>query len=212
VVRIKICGITNLRDASMAAELGADALGFVFAPSPRKVTPQQACRIIKGLPPFVQTVGVFVDEGLKSIRDIVDFCGLEMIQLQGDESPEFCSALMPHTIKGFRLNDSSSLLPIGGYRGKIRAVLLDAYQKGKRGGTGKTFDWNLATVAKEFEIPVILSGGLNPSNIQRAVAAVQPYAVDVSTGVEESPGVKSPLSMKTLIEKIRELDNREERQ
>jgi phosphoribosylanthranilate isomerase len=206
VVRIKICGITNPRDASMAVELGADALGFIFAPSPRQVTPEQALHIINSLPPFVQTVGVFVDESLNRISDIVDFCGLEMIQLHGDESPEFCAALMPHAIKGFRLNNTSSLASIGNYRTKIRAVLLDTYQKGIRGGTGKTFDWNLAIAARKFGIPVILSGGLNPSNVQRALADVQPYAVDVNSGIEESPGVKSPLLMKELMEKIREIE------
>jgi phosphoribosylanthranilate isomerase len=206
VVRIKICGITNPRDASMAVELGADALGFIFAPSPRQVTPEQALHIINSLPPFVQTVGVFVDESLNRISDIVDFCGLEMIQLHGDESPEFCAALMPHAIKGFRLNDASSLLPIRDYRGKIRAALLDTYQRGIKGGTGKTFDWNLAIAAREFGIPVILSGGLNPSNVQRALADVQPYAVDVNSGIEESPGVKSPLLMKELMEKIKEIE------
>jgi len=211
VVRIKICGITNPHDASMAVELGADALGFIFAPSPRRITPEQARHIIKSLPPFVQPVGVFVDEELKSIRDIVDFCGLEMIQLHGDESPECCEALMPHVIKGFRLNDASSLLPIADYRGKIRAALLDTYQRGIKGGTGKIFDWNLAIAAREFGMPVILSGGLSPSNIQRAIAAVQPYAIDVNSGVEESPGIKSPLLVKKLMEKIREIETCEER-
>ena len=134
----------------------------------------------------------------------MDFCGLEMIQLHGTESPEFCGALMPHAIKGFRLNDASSLLPIGDYRGKIRAVLLDTYQKEIKGGTGKTFDWNLVTAAGEFGMPVILSGGLRPSNIQRAILTVQPYAVDVNSGIEDSPGIKSPLLMKKLMEKIRE--------
>jgi phosphoribosylanthranilate isomerase len=207
MVRVKICGITNSHDASMAVELGADALGFVFAPSPRQVTPEQARHIINSLPPFVQTVGVFVDECLTRIRDIVDFCGLEMIQLHGDESPEFCGTLMPHTIKGFRMDDTSSLLPIRDYRGKIRAVLLDAYQRGIKGGTGKTFDWNLATAAGEFGMPVILSGGLRPSNIQRAISSVQPYAVDVNSGIEDSPGIKSPLLMKKLMEQIREIDS-----
>jgi phosphoribosylanthranilate isomerase len=206
MVRVKVCGITNPHDASMAVELGADALGFVFAPSPRQVTPEQARHIINSLPPFVQTVGVFVDECLTRIRDIGDFCGLEMIQLHGDESPEFCGALMPHAIKGFRLNDTSSLLPIRDYRGKIRAALLDAYQRGIKGGTGKTFDWNLATAAGEFGMPVILSGGLRPSNIQRAILTVQPYAVDVNSGIEDSPGIKSPLLMKKLMEKIREIE------
>jgi len=206
MVRIKICGITNQYDASLAVELGADALGFIFAPSPRKVTPQQARHIIEGLPPFVQTVGVFVDESLSRIRDIADFCGLEMIQLHGDEPPNFCAALMPHVIKGFRLNDSSSLSHITDYRGKIRAVLLDTYQKGLQGGTGKTFDWNLAIRAKSMGMPIIISGGLRPSNIYSAIATVQPYAIDVNSGIEESPGVKNPFLMKSLMEKTRQIE------
>lgn len=206
MVKVKICGVTNPHDASMAIELGADALGFVFAASPRQVTPEQARHIINDLPPFVQTVGIFVDECLTRIRDIMDFCGLDIIQLHGDESSEFCSALMPHAIKGFRLNDASSLLPIRDYQGKIRAVLLDTYQRGIKGGTGKAFDWNLASGAREFGMPVILSGGLRPSNIQRAIVTVQPYAVDVNSGVEDSPGIKSPLLMKKLMEKIREIE------
>jgi len=206
VVRIKICGITNPRDASLAVELGADALGFVFAPSHRRIAPEQTRAIIKSLPPFVQTVGVFVDQDLNRIRDIVDFCGLEIIQLHGDESPEFCAALMPHVIKGFRLNDASSLVSIRNYRGKVRAAFLDAYQRGIQGGTGKTFDRNLAIRAKGMGVPLILSGGLSPSNIQRAIAAVQPYAIVVKSGVEDSPGIKSPLLMKRLMEKIRRIE------
>jgi phosphoribosylanthranilate isomerase len=209
MVRIKICGITNQYDTALAVELGADALGFIFAPSPRQVTPEKARHIIRGLPPFVQTVGVFVDESLNRIRDIVDFCGLDLIQLHGDESPDFCAALMPHVIKGFRLDDSSSLSPIPDYRGKIRAVLLDAYQKGVYGGTGKTFDWDLAIKAKGMGMPLIISGGLGPCNIQRAVVAVQPYAIDVNSGVEEGPGRKSLPLMKELIEKIWEIEMRE---
>lgn len=206
MIKIKICGITNQADAALAVELGADALGFIFAPSPRQVSPEQARNIIKSLPPFVQTVGVFVDESLNRIRNIMDFCGLDMIQLHGGESAESCSALMPHVIKGFRLSDSSRLSSIGEYRGKIRAALLDTYQKGIQGGTGKTFDWNLAIRAKEMGMPIILSGGLNPSNIQRAVAAVQPYAVDVNSGIEQRPGIKNPVLIKTLMEKIREIE------
>jgi phosphoribosylanthranilate isomerase len=209
VVRIKICGITNQPDAALAVELGADALGFIFAPSPRQVFPEQARNIIEGLPPFVQAVGVFVDESINRIRDIVDFCGLDMIQLHGDEPPEFCAALMPHAIKAFRLNDSSSLSPISGYRGKIRAALLDTYRKGMQGGTGKTFEWNLAVKAKGMGIPLIISGGLSPSNIRIAITAIQPYAVDVNSGVEESPGKKSVLLIKELMETIQETETRE---
>ena len=186
----------------MAIELGADALGFVFAPSPRQITPENVRQIVDNLPPFVQTVGVFVNEDLRTIRDIADFCGLDMIQLHGNESPEFCRELMPYTVKAFRLKDASTLRPIGLYRGQIRALLLDTYQKGMKGGTGKAFNWNLAVRALELGVPVILSGGLGPSNIQRAIATVRPYAVDVSSGIEERPGKKDPTLMKRLMEKI----------
>ena len=202
MVKVKICGITNPQDASMAIELGADALGFVFAPSPRQVTPENVRQIVDNLPPFVRTVGVFVNEDLRTIRDIADFCGLDMIQLHGDESPAFCRELMPYTVKAFRLKDASTLSSIGLYRGQIRALLLDTYQKGLKGGTGKAFNWNLAVRAMAFGVPVILSGGLGPLNIQRAIATVRPYAVDVNSGIEERPGQKDPTLMKRLMEKI----------
>ena len=129
MVKVKICGITNPQDASMAIEMGADALGFIFAPSPRQVTPENVRQIVDNLPPFVRTVGVFVNEDLRTIRDIAGFCGLDMIQLHGNESPEFCRELMPYTVKAFRLKDASTLRPIGLYRGQIRALLLDTDRK-----------------------------------------------------------------------------------
>jgi phosphoribosylanthranilate isomerase len=203
MVRVKICGITNRRDALMAVDLGANALGFVFAPSPRQISPEAVRVVAEALPPFVQTVGVFVNEDLPVIRKIMDFCGLNLIQLHGNESPEFCRELMPQTIKAFRLKNGSSLVPIRRYTGQVKAIVLDAYQKGIKGGTGRVFDWNLGVRAGELGIPIILSGGLTPSNIQSAISAVKPYAVDVSSGIEERPGKKSPLLMKQLIEKIR---------
>ena len=206
MVKVKICGITNLEDALVAVRLGTDALGFIFAPSPRQVTPEIVRDIINTLPPFVQTVGVFVDEELTKIRDIVDYCGLDMVQLHGNESPGFCRELMPRTVKAFRLHDTSSLLPIRLYKGQVRALLLDTYQRGIKGGTGKAFDWNLALKAGELGMPVILSGGLGPPNIQRAISTVKPYAVDVNSGVEVRPGRKSPILMKELIEAIRRMD------
>jgi phosphoribosylanthranilate isomerase len=211
MVRVKICGITNLQDASTAVKLGADALGFVFAHSPRQITPENARHIIHALPPFVPMVGVFVDEGLTAIRDIVDFCGLDTVQLHGNESPELCHQLMPHCIKAFRLKDESSLSPLGLYQGHARALLLDTYQKGTKGGTGRAFDWKLAVKVREFGMPVILSGGLGPRNIQEAISTARPYAVDVNSGVESRPGKKDPILMKELMEAIRRMDRREVR-
>jgi phosphoribosylanthranilate isomerase len=206
MVRVKVCGITNHQDASMAIELGADALGFIFAPSPRGIAPEEARDIIRAIPPFVQAVGVFVDEDPVTIRRIVHLCGLDFVQLHGDESPDLCRELMPNAIKAFRLKDESSLSVIGPYRGRVRAILLDTYVEGKKGGTGRAFDWNLAIKAKGFQIPTILSGGLNPDNIAEAISLVRPFGVDVNSGIEASPGKKSPALMSELMEIVRRME------
>jgi len=202
MVKVKICGITNHEDASEAVRLGAEALGFIFAPSPRQIVPELARDIIVDLPPFVQAVGVFVNEELSAIRDKVAYCGLDMVQLHGDEPPEFCRELMPRTLKAFRIKDTSSLSPIGAYKGLVKALLLDTYQEGLKGGTGKTFDWGLAVEAGKFGIPVILSGGLGPSNIETAISTVKPYAVDVNSTIEARPGKKDHALMRELMEKV----------
>jgi len=201
-LKVKICGITEKEDALTAVKLGADALGFIFAPSPRQISMEKARRIINAIPPFVKTVGVFVNEEVAAIREHINYCGLDLVQLHGDESPEFCRALMPYSVKAFRIKDDSGLQMCAGYQEKVRALLLDTYTKDKVGGTGKTFDWQLALKIKEAGIPVILSGGLGPSNIGAAINTVRPYAVDVNSGVEERPGKKSYRMMKTLMEKV----------
>lgn len=205
MVKVKICGITDLQDALMAVELGVDTLGFIFAPSPREIVPEKARGIIRALPPFVKAVGVFVDEKKATIRQIMQFCGLDLVQLHGDEPPDVCHEFMPHTIKALRLKDDSSLLAIRHYKGRVRALLFDTYSKEGKGGTGKTFDWHLAARGKELGVPIILSGGLDPSNIRRAISAVSPYAVDVNSGVEERPGKKSPILMEKLMETIKRM-------
>jgi phosphoribosylanthranilate isomerase len=202
MVKIKVCGITNQQDASLAVALGVDALGFIFAQSPRQVNPEKAKDIISTLPPFVQAVGVFVNEAPGRIREIMQRCRLDLIQLHGNETPDVCNELMPQSIKAFQLKDESSLDIITPYCGKTRAFLFDTYSKDKRGGTGKTFDWDLAIRGKELGVPVILSGGLNHANIEKAVSTVKPYAVDVNSGIEESPGKKDPVLMKELIKTI----------
>ena len=204
-VAVKICGITDYEDASIAVGLGAGALGFIFADSPRQITPQKARDIIRAIPPFVKTVGVFVDEGPAAIKEIIHDCGLDLVQLHGDESPDLCCELMPYTIKALRIKDESSLRTSRIYHGKVRALLLDAYSKDKAGGTGKTFDWQLAIKIKKLGIPIILAGGLGPSNIDGAISTVRPYAVDVNSGVEERPGKKSHTLMKDLMEKVRRI-------
>ena len=202
MVRVKICGITRSEDASLAVELGADALGFIFAPSPRRVSPEKARRIIASLPPFVKTVGVFVNEDRERIRDTMDFCGLDMAQLHGDESPEICRKLMPRVIKAFRVKEEADFSAVSRYEGQVRALLLDTYVKGTKGGTGKTFDWTLAARAGQFGMPVILSGGLKPENIRHAVFRAKPHAVDVNSGVEAEPGKKDLNLMRHLMETI----------
>ena len=204
-VAVKICGITDYEDASIAVGLGAGALGFIFADSPRQITPQKARDIIRAIPPFVKTVGVFVDEGPAAIKEIIHDCGLDLVQLHGDESPDLCCELMPYTIKALRIKDESSLRTSRIYLGKVRALLLDTYSKDKAGGSGKTFDWQLAIKIKKLGIPIILAGGLGPSNIDGAISTVRPYAVDVNSGVEERPGKKSRALMKDLMEKVRRI-------
>jgi len=203
MVKVKFCGITNGQDASRAVRLGVDALGFIFAPSPRRVVPEKARRIIHSLPPFVQTVGVFVNEDADTIRELRQFCGFQWVQLHGDESPKMCGGLMPHVIKAFQIKDESSLSTIKGYQGHVGSLLLDTYSKEKRGGTEKTFDWHLALKCKDYGKPIILSGGLGPSNVERAISTVRPYAVDINSGIEDSPGQKSLILMNRLMETIR---------
>jgi phosphoribosylanthranilate isomerase len=206
-MKVKICGITNKQDASAAVALGVDALGFIFAKSRRLIEPEKARAIIESLPPFVLSVGVFVNEAPTRIMEIAGFCGLDMIQFHGDESPDVCSAFMPRAIKAFQLKDESSLEQIKPYRGKVRAFLFDTYSKEKRGGTGKTFDWSLAVNGSLQGMPIILSGGLSPSNIEYAVLTVKPYAVDLNSGVEKSPGRKDHNLMKQLMKVITQISN-----
>jgi len=203
MVRVKVCGITNKHDAIMCVETGVEALGFIFARSPRRIQPEDARRIIRCLPPFVQTVGVFVNEEPARMREIMDFCGLDLIQLHGDESPGGCEALMPRCMKAFRVRSKSSLQQIWSYEGKVRALVLDTYSDEERGGTGNAFEWGLAVEAKNTGIPVILAGGLHPGNIEEAILTVKPFAVDVNSGIEQSPGKKSRFLMEELMEKIR---------
>ena len=197
--RVKICGITRLEDALLAVSLGAHALGFIFfKKSPRYVSPEVARNIIQSLPPFVQTVGVFVNEKAEVIRKTAQFCGLNLIQLHGNESPDFCVELGLPCIKSFRIKDEESLKSLPSYKGKVKAWLLDTYKKDLPGGTGETFNWDLALRAKTYGVPVILAGGLGPDNIETAIKTVRPYAIDVNSGIEVGPGVKD----KELMEKL----------
>lgn len=202
MVRVKVCGITNRQDAFLAADAGADALGFVFASSPRQVSPSRARQIIKSLPPFVDKVGVFVNEKPERVKEIVNFCLLGAVQLHGDESPSYCSKFFGcKVIKAFSVKDN---LPPGISDYKVDAYLLDTYCKEKRGGTGKVFNWEVASKVKQLGTPLILSGGLGPDNVKEAVGKVRPFAVDVASGVEQRPGKKSPQKMKEFILTVRQ--------
>lgn len=201
-VRVKICGITNLEDALAATAAGADSLGFVFVPgTPRHITPDRALEIVRALPPFVVRTGLFVDASEGEIRDAVAQAGLDAVQLHGDEPPELGIKLRPavRVLKAFRVRGESTLETLPAYLDAADAWLLDAYVPGAHGGTGARFDWNLATAAKRHGKPIILAGGLTPENVAAAVKTVRPYAVDVSSGVESSPGRKDAAKVAAFI-------------
>jgi phosphoribosylanthranilate isomerase len=202
MVRIKICGITNLTDAQLAAELGAHALGFIFYPkSPRSIAPEAVREIIRQLPPFVATVGVFVDENAPRVREIASLAGLDWVQLHGQETPDYCRSLGHRVIKGFRIKGPESLAQLTDYREAAQALLLDTYKPGTPGGTGETFDWDLARQAKKYGA-IILAGGLTPANVAQAIRVAQPMAVDVASGVEAAPGKKDPEKLRAFFEAI----------
>jgi phosphoribosylanthranilate isomerase len=205
MVKVKICGITNNEDAMFAAEMGAAALGFIFADSPRKIEPAIARDIIRRLPPFIKSIGVFVDEPIEGMKEIIALTGIDLIQLHGKEYPEICQQFMPRVIKAIAVKDESVLKDIPSFRGNVRGLLLDTYLEKMSGGTGKVFNWDLALKIKEMGMPIILAGGLKPSNISAAISIVRPYAVDVNSGVEESPGKKSRALLKELFENIRKM-------
>lgn len=200
MVRIKICGITNLEDAEAAIEFGADALGFVFySKSPRAVSPDNAKSIISSIPPFISTVGVFVDEDITSIENIASYVGLNVIQLHGAELPQACS-LSKKVIKAIRVKELADIEYLKNYT-SVSAFLLDAYSPDSYGGTGQVFNWDIAVEAKKFG-NVILAGGLNHMNIEKAIHTVKPYGIDVSTGVEGvQKGKKDLKKLKLFIEK-----------
>jgi phosphoribosylanthranilate isomerase len=191
-VRVKICGLTRLEDALEAVRLGADALGFNFWPeSPRHCSPQSAAGIIRALPPFVTTVGVFVNQGREEIEGAVERSGVGLVQLHGDEPPEFCGQLSLPVIKALRFSDPKSLQQASRY--DVAAFLIDSPSRGF-GGSGKPFDWSLLR-GMALGRPTILAGGLSAGNVARAIEEVSPYAVDVASGVESAPGIKDPQKM-----------------
>jgi phosphoribosylanthranilate isomerase len=203
IVKVKICGITNYDDAVAAMDMGADLLGFNFYPgSPRYVTPQRATDIINKLPGFIDIAGVFVNASIEQIHETKDICRLDWVQLHGDEDPEFCRSLHSHnvkTMKAIRVKDQTDIERADSFF--TDAVLLDAFDPDKYGGTGLTFDWN---VIGHISKRVFLAGGINPDNAAAAVK-LGVYGIDVCSGVEAEPGKKDHGKMKKLFENIRHI-------
>jgi phosphoribosylanthranilate isomerase len=201
-LKIKICGITNSADAQVAIEAGAHALGFMFfKESARHVSSENARAIIREVPPFVSKVGVFVNATRDEVKRVIEETGIDTLQFHGEEPPEACRNFGLKTIKAFRIQgkDMLALMP----RYDVDAWLLDAFVPGQRGGTGKTFNWDLAVHALSLGTPIILAGGLTPENIAQAVTTVQPFGVDVSSGVESAPGKKDAIRVQQFIERAR---------
>ena len=204
MTRVKICGITSPEDAAAAVEAGADAVGLVFVPgTPRVVTPARAAAIVERLPPLVATVGVFVDQPLEEVCRIVALLRLSAVQLHGHENEAFSRGVPVPVIRALRVRDAASLQPLATY--PAQAFLLDAYVEGQPGGTGRAIPWGLALQAKGTR-PIILSGGLRPDTVAEAVRLVRPYGVDVSSGVERSPGRKDHRKVREFIVNVRQAD------
>ena len=187
--RIKICGITRIEDALTATRLGADAIGFIFWPkSARFISPAKAREIVDELPPFVSAVGVYVDPEEGWVEESSNIARLSLLQFHGDESPEFCDQFSLPYIKALRVREGMDLLQYEDQYSSARGLLLDTYTEGMPGGTGDTFNWDL--IPQGLTVPLILSGGLHPGNVTMAIKKVQPWAVDVSSGVESVKGIK----------------------
>jgi len=204
MTRVKICGITSLEDALTAVEAGADALGFVFyKESPRHIFPEQAARIISQLPPFVQAVGLFVNDDLQTVNQVADLCRLDLVQLHGDEAPDYCQQITRRVLKAFRVRSLTCLDPIRDY--PVAGYLLDTYSPSFYGGTGLSFNWEIAAEAVKRHQRIILAGGLTPDNVAEAIRQVHPWAVDVSSGVESAPGKKDADTVREFIRNAKEV-------
>jgi phosphoribosylanthranilate isomerase len=207
VTAVKICGVTRIEDALAAARSGAQAIGLVFyKPSPRYIEPDAAAVIVRALPPFVTPVGLFVDAGEDEVRAISARAHVGLLQFHGAETPDFCSRFDLPWMKALRVRPGIDLLQYARDFHGAQALLLDAWQEGLHGGTGATFDW--ALIPPSLPLPVVLSGGLNPDNVAAAVRAVRPWAVDVSSGVEASKGIKDAQKIAAFISGVRDVDTK----
>ena len=198
-VRVKICGITSTSDALAVAEVGADLIGLMFFEgSPRFISTSTAKDIVRELPPFVLRVGVFVNPTEDAVLRAIGECSLNLLQFHGEESPEFCTQFGVMSMKAFRVRDAESLKSLTDY--PTDAYLLDAFSPDARGGTGAKFNWDLAIEAKKLGKPIFLAGGLTPKNVAEAVGKVQPFGVDVSSGVESALGKKDTEKVRAFIQ------------
>ena len=203
--RVKICGIREPSHAQLAAREGADAIGLNFwEPGSRFVAPEAAAKIAAVLPPFVSAVGVFVDATEARVREVLAKVPLDLLQFHGEESPAFCAAFGKPYVRAVRMEKGTDLLEYARRFSSAKALLLDAHSPGTPGGTGLTFDWT--AIPADFPMPVILSGGLDATNVRRAMREVRPWAVDVSSGVESSRGVKDPAKIVEFIRSVRRED------
>lgn len=201
-VRIKICGITREGDALAAVRAGADALGFLFYPkSKRHISPEQARNIIRALPPLITVVGVFANERAETIAAIRKTCFLDAVQLHGDETPEFCRSIPGKTIKAFRLRNAETLAAACAF--STDAWLFDGYSPNQRGGAGLPFNWEWIRQSATLPRPFLVAGGLTPANVGNCIKTVRPYAVDVSSGVEDAPGKKNADKMRRFVAAVR---------
>lgn len=203
-VRVKVCGITRSEDAIAAVQCGVDAIGFVFWPhSARYIDPESARRIAEVIPPFICTVGVYVDPDAAWVEETARAAKLNLLQFHGDESPEFCNQFSQPYIKAIRVKPDTDLLQYAQRYGAAKGLLLDTYAADMPGGTGHAFDWQL--IPQQLSLPLILSGGLNPDNVARAIKQTQPWAVDVSSGVEASKGIKDEKKIIAFMQGVKQL-------
>ena len=205
--RIKVCGLTSAADAAEAVRAGVDAVGVVLAESPRQVSIEEAEEILRDVPPYVARVGVFVDAPVDFVERAVRMAGLTVAQFHGSESPEICADAPASSVRSFKVGPEFDTEALEPFRGRVAAVLLDTYHPKLDGGTGETFDWHGVPPVPEWT-PMILAGGLNPANVGAGIEALRPFAVDVSSGVEERPRHKDRQRLYAFVAAVRAADER----
>lgn len=204
--RIKVCGMRELAEVAAVVAAGVDAIGLIFVEqSPRYIDPERARQIVASLPPFVDAVGVFVDQEAAAVNEIVRYCGLTMVQLHGAESPAYCAEIAGRVMKVFRVRESTTREELAPYADKVAGFLFDTFQEKIAGGTGQTFAWSLLEKLAPPR-PVVLAGGLTPENVGEAVRQARPFAVDLNSGVEFAPGRKDLAKVRAAIAQVAAAD------